>query len=171
MTPSMSDRYRRWFVYEKDSHAKVLATLQAVPEAVRSDERFQKAIDLLAHLIAARWIWLHRFGAAGMGPSELFPRNVSMEELPDRLSTVEFAWDKYMQRLDETELARVFAYQSLDGWRFRSSVEDILTQLFGHSSYHRGQIAQLLRSLGAEPAITDFVYWSREALVEESALS
>ncbi|MFL6198680.1 MAG: DinB family protein [Thermoanaerobaculia bacterium] len=40
----------------------------------------------------------------------------------------------------------------------------ILTQLFGHSWYHRGQIAQLVRALGAEPAVTDFVFWSREAL-------
>lgn len=171
MTSSMADRYRRWFVYEKDSHAKVLASLQAVPEELRSDERFQKAVDLLEHLIAARWLWLHRFGAAGVGPSDLFPRDVPLEEMPDRLSTVELAWDKYLRRLDDTEIARLFAYQSLDGGRFRSSVEDILTQLFSHSSYHRGQIAQLVRSLGAEPAITDFVFWSREALVEEPALS
>jgi uncharacterized damage-inducible protein DinB len=44
----------------------------------------------------------------------------------------------------------------------RNSIEDILTQLFGHSCYHRGQIAQLLRSIGAEPAVTDFVFWTRE---------
>ena len=34
-----------------------------------------------------------------------------------------------------------------------------------HSWYHRGQIATLVRALGAEPAVTDFVFWSRE-LVE-----
>jgi len=43
-------------------------------------------------------------------------------------------------------------------------VEDILAQLFGHSWYHRGQIALLVRSIGAEPAATDFVYWTREAI-------
>jgi len=43
-------------------------------------------------------------------------------------------------------------------------VEDILAQLFGHSWYHRGQIALLVRSIGAEPAATDFVYWAREAI-------
>lgn len=170
MTSSLPERYRRWFEYEKDSHARVLASLQSVPEPLRSDERLQKAVDLMAHLVAARWLWLHRFGAAGMGPSDLFPREVLLEDLPDRLSTMEFAWGKYLKRLDESELARVFEYQSLDGGRFRSSVEDVLTQLFGHSSYHRGQIAQLLRSLGVEPAVTDFIFWSREALVEAPVL-
>jgi uncharacterized damage-inducible protein DinB len=41
-------------------------------------------------------------------------------------------------------------------------VEDILTQLFGHSSYHRGQVALLIRDLGGEPAVTDYVFWVRE---------
>jgi uncharacterized damage-inducible protein DinB len=53
-------------------------------------------------------------------------------------------------------------YQSYEGPRFRSTIEDILTRLFGHSWYHRGQIAMLLRSIGAEPAVTDFVFWARE---------
>jgi len=34
--------------------------------------------------------------------------------------------------------------------------------LFGHSWYHRGQIAMLLRSIGAEPAVTDIVFWARQ---------
>ena len=72
------------------------------------------------------------------------------------------AWSAYLGRLTDADLTRVFEYQSYEGGRFRNSVEDILTQLFGHSWYHRGQIAQLLRSLGAEPAVTDFVFWARE---------
>ena len=30
--------------------------------------------------------------------------------------------------------------------------------------YHRGQIALLLRAVGAEPVPTDFLFWTREAL-------
>lgn len=44
----------------------------------------------------------------------------------------------------------------------RYVVEDILTQLFGHSWYHRGQIALLVRACGGQPAETDFVFWTRE---------
>ena len=43
-------------------------------------------------------------------------------------------------------------------------IEDILAQLFGHSWYHRGQIALLVRAAGGEPAVTDLIYWSREAV-------
>src|SRR5436309_2743490 len=71
-------------------------------------------------------------------------------------------WSDYLAGADDAELARVFEYQSLDAGRFRNRVEDILAQLFGHSWYHRGQIAVLVRAAGGQPAVTDFVYWSRE---------
>jgi uncharacterized damage-inducible protein DinB len=165
----MSERYRRWFEYEKDSHAKVLAALETVPEALRGTEPYEKAVSLLAHLLLARWLWLFRLGA---GPAEqvprteaeFFPRNVPVAELPARIAALEAAWSSYLDRLDEAEVARIVEYRSLDAGGFRSTVEDVLTQLYGHSLYHRGQIAQLLRSLGAEPPVTDFIFWSREAI-------
>jgi uncharacterized damage-inducible protein DinB len=46
---------------------------------------------------------------------------------------------------------------------FRNSLHDILVQLFGHSLYHRGQIALLIRRSGSVPAATDFVFWSRRS--------
>jgi uncharacterized damage-inducible protein DinB len=45
---------------------------------------------------------------------------------------------------------------------YRNTVRDILTHLFGHSWYQRGQIAGLVRAIGGEPPVTDFVFWVRE---------
>jgi uncharacterized damage-inducible protein DinB len=169
MSQSLSDRYRRWFEYEKDSHAKVLASLHSVPESQRSTPAFQRAVTLLAHLVEARRMWLYRFGVAQEAPREFFPSNVALPDLAARLEATQTAWSKYHDRLDETELARTFEYQSLDAGRFRSTVEDVLTQLFGHSWYHRGQIASLVRAAGGEPAVTDFIFWSREAIPSATA--
>lgn len=161
MTHSLADNYRRWFDYERDSHAKVLSSLDTVPGDARSSESFQKAVDLLAHIVAARLMWLYRFGVANEN-AELFPRNIVWQELPALLSKMEADWLNYLGRLDDSELDRTFEYQSYEGPRFRGRVEDILTQLFGHSWYHRGQIAALVRMMGGEPAATDFIFWSRE---------
>jgi uncharacterized damage-inducible protein DinB len=166
-TTALADRYRRWFVYERDSHAKVLASLHSVPAEHCSDPAFAKAITLLAHIAAARQLWLYRFGVAGEAPRDFFPAGLTLAEVESRLEAVQAAWDTFLARLDDTELARTFRYQSLDGGRFRNTIEDILTQLFGHSWYHRGQIASLVRAAGGEPAITDFVYWAREPEKDE----
>lgn len=163
MSSSMASRYRRWFEYEKDSHAKTLDSLNAVADDLRQSEGFRKAVYLMGHIIAARRMWLFRFGVIKENV-ELFPGETSLAELPTRLSEMERLWWDYLSQLNDADIARVFEYQSYEGPRFRNTVEDILTQLFGHSWYHRGQIAQLLRSTGAEPAVTDFVFWAREPL-------
>ena len=158
----MVDRYRRWFAYEKEMHEKVLGSLRGVNPELHQSAPFQKAVDLLAHILAARRMWLFRFGVLQTEPPDLFPEKATLSDLPRQLHEVQEAWSTYLGRLDDAELSRVFEYQSYDAGRFRSSIEDILTQLFGHSWYHRGQIAALVRSLGGEPAVTDFVYWTRE---------
>ncbi|MEP6742239.1 MAG: DinB family protein [bacterium] len=165
MSATFIDRYRRWFEYEKDSHAKTLASLDAVPDEFRESEGFRKAVYLLGHIVAARRMWLFRFGIA-KDNAELFPHDVTLSDLRSQISQMESLWSDYLAQLTDSELARVFEYQSYEGPRFRNTIEEILTQLFGHSWYHRGQIAQLIRSIGAEPAVTDFVFWAREPVAD-----
>jgi uncharacterized damage-inducible protein DinB len=160
---TMADRYRRWFAYEVDSHQKTLASIEAA-RSVAASPRFQKAVELMAHIMAARQLWLFRFGVAGEAPRDFFPKGLPVAELAARVRSTQEMWAAYLERLDDAELARVFTYQSLDGGFFQNTIEDILTQLFGHSWYHRGQIALSLRDAGAEPVPTDFVYWTRESI-------
>lgn len=176
MSNNAADRYRRWFEYERDSDAKVLASLAAVPAELRAREAYQQAVTLMAHIAAARLLWLFRFGAARDVAAEFrprtvadfFPAHISLAHVSARVATMEAAWAEYLAGMTDEDLARVFEYQSLEGARFRNTVEDILTQLFGHSWYHRGQIALLLRSIGAQPAATDFVFWTREPVAEQA---
>src|SRR5215204_994621 len=142
----MIERYRRWFEYEQDSHAKTIASLNAVAPALRATEQFSKALYLMGHLIAARRIWLFRLGFLKEN-AELFPETPELAALPGQLSEIESLWVTYLNGLTEADLERVFEYRSYEGRMFRDSVEDILTQMFGHSWYHRGQIAMLLRSI------------------------
>jgi len=163
----LTSRFRRWFDYERDAHDKTLASLRTVPEERRGREPYEKAIDLLAHIAAARSLWLCRCGAAETGPDsaeELFPKELSVDEVSRRLHTVHGEWSEYLSSLDDEGVARSFEYVSHEGERFRNTIEDVLSQLFTHSSYHRGQIASIVRSLGGEPAVTDFVFWSRSEL-------
>jgi len=159
----MIEQYRRWFTYERDVHRLTLDSLTRLTDSQKETASFQKAVDLLAHVIAARRMWLFRFGVT-TDPIELFPREVRIETLTALLEQMESDWDRYLATITDEDLDRLFEYTSYEGKRFRNSIGDILTQLFGHSWYHRGQIAALVRSLGGEPAVTDFVYWAREAI-------
>lgn len=168
MAAGMAERYRRWFAYEKDSHAKVLAALQAAPKPAKGTKQFRKATSLAGHIVAARQIWLFRLGVARRAPTDFFPRGLTLPELKRRFRRMHAAWSGYLSSATEREIGRSFEYRSSEGIRYRNSVEDILTQLYGHSLYHRGQIATLMRSAGAEPPETDFVFWTREPIVRRS---
>src|SRR6476659_5729177 len=98
--------------------------LASVPTERRSAPEFQKAVDKMAHLVAARRRWLHRLGHWPEAP-EAFPHG----------------------RLEDAELARSLEWSMSDGKRFRWDVEGILSQTFGHAWYHRGQIAMLVGGL------------------------
>jgi uncharacterized damage-inducible protein DinB len=159
-----ADTFRRWYAYERDVHASVVSSLESVPPELQDLEGYHKAVGLLAHIATARRLWLFRLGVLSTGPADLFPAVDSLEDATALLDEAQAEWSAYIGGLTDVELARHFDYTSLDGGRFRNTIEEILTQLFGHSWYHRGQIAQLLRSIGAEPAVTDFVFWSRTSL-------
>lgn len=157
-------RYRRWFEYECDAQAKVFASLETVPADRRDAPEYRRALSLLGHLIAARRIWLVRLGLGGEPPRTFFPEDVGLAELVADWGATAARWADFLAKADDDTLGREFEYRSLDAGRFRNRIEDILAQLFGHSWYHRGQIAMLVRACGGEPAITDLIYWCRESV-------
>ena len=121
-------------------------------------------MSLMGHMIAARQAWLNRFGDPVERPAHLFPTDATYDGLLAELEVMERGWMDYFGRLDEPELERTFDYLTSEGTRFRNVVFDVLTQLYGHSFYHRGQIASLVRAAGGEPAKTDFIFWTRESI-------
>jgi len=163
---SLASQFRRWFEYEQASHAKVISSLTAVPESLRASDAYQQALTLLAHICAARELWLKRLGATADAPGEFFPRVASTADVEARLLRMERAWSDHLAGLTDGQLSRVFEYRSQEGDWYRNTIQDVLTQLYGHSLYHRGQISALLRSIGCEPAATDFIFWTRELMPE-----
>jgi uncharacterized damage-inducible protein DinB len=164
MTHVLCDRFRRWLEYEKNSHALVMASLESVPEGNRTDPAYQKAGSLMAHIAEARQFWLFRLGITKERPTEWFPSGWTFAQLSARIDEVQAAWSKYLSDLQDDDLGRVFEYQSYEGAWYRNTVEDVLTQLFGHSWYHRGQIAMQVRQAGGEPAVTDMIFSTRQPI-------
>jgi uncharacterized damage-inducible protein DinB len=163
--PSIANRFRRWFEYEQDAHTKVVRSLETVSADRQSCAEYKRAVSILGHIAAARGIWLYRLGAVPTPPAVMFPENQALAEVAGDLERIHTQWAKYLSGISDEDLGKTFEYQSLDAGRFRNRIEEIVTQLFGHSWYHRGQIAILVRQAGGKPAATDFVYWCREKVI------
>lgn len=163
MADALADRFRRWFLYERDAHAKVFASLESVPADRRGGPEYRKAVSLMAHLVAARAVWLHRLGVGPAPTRPLFDeQDAALAEVEAEWEATAAAWDGYLAGLTDADVVKEFDYRSYDGGHFRNRVEDALATMFGHSSYHRGQVAVLVRAAGGTPAITDYIYWCRQ---------
>ena len=69
----------------------------------------------------------------------------------------------FCEPLTEDSLTRLLSYRNLKGEHLSLPLGPVMLQLANHSTYHRGQVATLLRQLGAEPRPTDLVvYWREE---------
>ena len=155
----LADRFRTWYKHERDCNAKTLAMLNSVPEERRSDPAFQRAIDLMTHLIAARRNWIHRL-RYGETPGDWIIPSTRLEQLGNLIKEIEQEWDAYLKELDDADLAREFTWKHPEGGVWRWNVEELLTQVNGHAWYHRGQIVQLIDSLGGKAVDTDLIFWT-----------
>jgi uncharacterized damage-inducible protein DinB len=162
---TLTDRFRQWYEYERDCNAKTLGMLASVPEEKRSAAGFQKALDKMAHLVAARRRWLHRLGAWPEMPA-IFPSGTKLDDLSKLVADTEAAWVAYLASIDDAGLERTFEYSSPDGKKYRWNVEGVLTQTFGHAWYHRGQIASLVADLGGKAVDTDFVFFAKPTPID-----
>ena len=68
-------------------------------------------------------------------------------------------WMDFIKNNDDFN--RLLKYNNYVGDYFESNVEQIMIHLVNHGSYHRGQVAMLLRQKGFEPVNTDYITYDR----------
>ena len=120
-----------------------------------------KALDLYAHLVAAEHVWLARL--TGVPPRVPVWPTLTLDACAELAAENHREYAEYLQRLDGADLDRGVAYTNSAGTSFTSTVEDILLHVCLHGTYHRGQIALLLRQGGDTPEATDYIAYMRGA--------
>lgn len=157
----------KMFIHQLDHEAwaneKVIDALNTVGDDRQPDDRFQRAVDKLAHTMAARDIWLWRMGGRDARPEAVFPEGVDLALLPEWSLRCLTEWKAWLAELGQPALAEPVHYNSSDGAAYTNTRADIVRQTYTHGFYHRGQIAALLNQLGVEPPLIDWIFFVREA--------
>ncbi len=155
---------QKLFAYNSWATNRIFDSLAGMPES-------QYLMDLKAshggihgtftHLVAAEKVWLSRW----VGKPE--SRLMSVEEVPS-LARLKVSWEdvagrtaRFLSRLDDRKLQQQFDYASLSGEKQTSTYQQTLLHVVNHSSYHRGQIAALVRQVGGLPVRTDLIEFYR----------
>jgi len=120
---------------------------------------FPAVRDTFAHIIAAEWLWLERW--KGINPTSA-PDWVASADLPllvQRLRDVEADRNTFLARLSESDLSSICSFTLLSGRAASHTLLDLLIHVTNHSTYHRGQVAAMLRRLGTPSLSTDFLIY------------
>ena len=151
----MSSHLRRVIEHLKWADA---AALEALRTSSGSDAR---ALTIYSHVLGAEAVWLARLAGR---PSDVAVWPVLSLEAAASLAARNAAeLDAVLSSLGPDDLGREIDYHTTDGRPFRSTIEDILLHVALHGSYHRGQVALLIRAGGGEPAPTDYIAFVRGA--------
>src|SRR6266567_4820369 len=136
----MLDYLRRLFRYDDWANREVLTALTSLSSPSR------QSIQLLAHILSAEKLWFERLTLQpqslpvwpdfGLPQCEILHRELSV------------LWRDYLRQMDEAGIDQTVTYKNSNGESFDSRVEDVLTHVAMHGTYHRGQIAADLRAAG-----------------------
>jgi uncharacterized damage-inducible protein DinB len=162
MTPGFT---RQLFDYNHWANQRVLDAA-----AQLTDEQFAKSLgssfssvrDTLAHICGGEIVWLERF--QDRSPSS-FPDTSSAQTV----ATLREFWQPYAEKLlafanrvSQADLDRILEYKTFNFGAYKNPLWQSMQHLANHGTYHRGQVATLLRQLGYKPLLTDLMHYYRE---------
>jgi uncharacterized damage-inducible protein DinB len=152
------ERLNRDLAYNAWANREVLRSLLAARNPP------ERAAAVMAHLIAAEWLWLRRLGHPSP-PMEVWPA-LPLAECDGQLRDLSQAWQAYLAGLTPESLERPVRYTNSKGEDWTNTVADVLTHVVLHASYHRGQIATLLGQAGEAAAYSDYIECVRRGYLE-----
>ncbi len=148
----MKEYFQKLYRYNEWANRRVLG---AIEKQGVTDE---KILSIFSHQMSANYLWLHRIKGLPPPDVELW-KTYPVERLKAMVEDVSRQWNEFVDTSENFN--RVLKYRNYVGDYYENNVEHIMMHLVNHGSYHRGQVALLLRQKGFEPINTDFITYDR----------
>lgn len=150
----MKNHFRDLIKFNDWANQRMLITLE---DAEVSDDELLK---MFSHIISAQIIWLNRIKDLPTSPFPIWEQ-YKLSEL--RTMTMESStnWFHYIEEHQFQTFEEMIFYKNSQGKRYENTIREIITHVVNHSTYHRGQLAKSMKTLGIEPPRTDFMAYAR----------
>lgn len=118
-----------------------------------------RALELFNHVLGAEAEWLARLEQRPCDIA-IWP-SLDLGQCRATAARNREQYAAYLSHRSPNDLDRRVPYRNSRGAEFESRVEDMLIHVAMHGSYHRGQVALLIRDAGAEPNASDYIAFVR----------
>lgn len=119
----------------------------------------QRVYNLLSHIVNSQMIWLNRILQKEI-VINLWENHI-VERCVELSTEISSEWINFLESLEEAELDKRIKYKNNKGENWENTIGDIVTHIINHSTYHRAQIAQLMRQSDDQPPKTDYIIYQR----------
>ncbi|TXI71249.1 MAG: hypothetical protein E6Q41_00480 [Cyclobacteriaceae bacterium] len=145
-------RYQQW------ANQKTAEPLQSLPADVADKElggSFPTIRLTLLHMLQADYRWLHRLN--GVLIVEI-PATWQNETLPALINLWLDVQDQLLKRTGELapQGNPMIKFTTAKGDTYQLPLEEVITHVVNHSTYHRGQLVNMMRMVGAKAESTDY---------------
>lgn len=148
----MKKYFLKLYQYNAWSNKRVLSCL------TRQNIHDEKILTLMGHIVAAQFLWLHRIKGLP-APNVKLWGEYTLDQVVELADEAGKKWIEFVENTDSFD--RELTYKNYVDEPYTNNVENIMIHLVNHSSYHRAQVAMLLRQKGFEPINTDFITYDR----------
>jgi uncharacterized damage-inducible protein DinB len=150
------------FDYNRWANSLTLDAIASLPQEQFITEvasSYRSVRDTLTHILSSEWVYLMR--CLGESPKQMLDPAIfpDLNSIRMKWDEVNQQWQKFIAELSEESLQNVIAYINFRGELWKYPLSRILQHVVNHSTYHRGQITTQLRTLGAKPVMTDYLYY------------
>jgi len=129
---------------------------------------FRSVRDTLAHICGVEWLWLERWHGRSHNALPQVAEFSNLETLRRRWDEVERNLLDFVASLTPEDIQRIIQHKTTQGVPQAAPLWQMLQHLVNHGTYHRGQVATMLRQLSAKPISTDMIYFYRERATKAS---
>jgi len=137
------------------------ADKQIILAISKQTESMDKAQALLGHIVSAEYIWLSRIGRKDIGSFTPWTK-LSIKECSELSEENYKGYMKIVEGMTDQLADSIIQYKTTKGDEMESRMGDILLHVGLHGSYHRGQIAAILKVNGFPPPSTDYILYCRQ---------
>jgi uncharacterized damage-inducible protein DinB len=119
------------------------------------------------HIAYADDMWWQRLMLVENPKSSYEKFEGNFSELVVLIQKQAMKWEEWIGKAKEVQLNHVFWYNNSKSEQFRQPVFQMMLHIFNHSTFHRGQMVNMLRQLGiTDIPQTDFIFYSRTRKVK-----
>jgi len=160
------DDIRLLYEYDRWANNRVIEFVSALtPEQFTRNlgGAFQSVRHTLVHIAGGEWVWLQYWKTDSYSVSFVSDLQKRRDQLfnPDLypiIAAVEAKWREvekaqiaFVENVTDEGLSKMLPFRTI-----HVSLAHLMQHVANHSTYHRGQIALMMRQLNAEPLATDF---------------